>query len=355
MSEREEFLGARGGDSGGSGLQPNYRKGSGSNASGRRYTQLPEEQKRLIKKGIYWRGRVPDGILSRLDTDARIMMFSWRKAKKAQRSRGSYGRRTGYAAASVARPGYITNFSQQQTPIAKPDELPISPISQDYLQAYGSPFTPSNFFRNPPKIPDPYSSEPTSTWHFDMVMDCRGNDTGNVLLFKFTEGFKFGNWDVQGGINLPPLFATPAASIPAMLIDMYSTRFVQHAKVREQFSKAVLQSDKHRYVGSGVKMHDIGAVETQSGRIMATHCEPGEMYQLLYKAYADAVATPGPSNDELFICNVVGIYGGMAGPPTSVNRIHTSLTVYNLAEEFFLYCFSGLFRDVTFSSHSCYF
>jgi len=117
VSEREQFLAQRGTNSGGSGLQPDYRQGASSNASGRRYTQLPADQKALIKKGIYWRGRVPDGILSRLDTDARIMMFSWRKSKKQQRDRGSYGRRTGYAARSVARPGYITNFSQQQTPI----------------------------------------------------------------------------------------------------------------------------------------------------------------------------------------------------------------------------------------------
>jgi hypothetical protein len=231
-------------------------------------------------------------------------------------ARGRFSNRSLYRGGGYQRAGHITNFKHSHTPIANPDDIPISQISQDYLQAYGSPFTPSSFFRVPPKIPDPYTAEATATWHYDMVMDCRGNDSGEALIFKFAEGFKFGNWDVQGGLNLahPEMKEEPTSSGTLINLQaMYSDRFIQHQKIRDQYTKAVLQSDKFRYIGSGIKLHDIGAAETVAGRIMATHCDAMDMYDILHEIYREALDYTQPGPAQYFIRNAVGIYGGLAG------------------------------------------
>lgn len=81
------------------------------------------------------------------------------------------------------------------------------------------------------------------------------------------------------------------------------TRIAQNKAAYTKWSQLARQQSAGRYVGSGLKIHDLGPVQSQQGQILSTHLGP-DFLPALYQA-----AFTSENTAYLYILNNFGIWG----------------------------------------------
>ena len=176
--------------------------------------------------------------------------------------------------------------------------LSVSTASASYLQAFGSPFTDPMELSVDPRIPDPEFTGPTVVCHTDSDF-IYPVPNGNACVLTATKPYYFGGVDVLTSTDIlpPPTMIIPSharftTENPAQASVYYGSKadaadiigrwirkglLSMQARQRssyENYSEWQTAAWKTRMIGSAIKAHDIGAVQTQQGLIQAMHVRP---------------------------------------------------------------------------------
>lgn len=219
----------------------------------------------------------------------------------------------------------------------------ISPASAAYLQAFGSPFTPISELAIDPRIPDTEFSGQSVVAHTDndfnvMIPTSTYTGTtptlGRCAFITSTEPFGLGGVDVLetskyappstifpvqiGGLQDKPRDsgANAAAGVGVMkstagihyfatwvnsVVTPLLTRQLASYRDWEQYETV---TDLARMIGNGIKLHDLGPVETQSGQLVANHMKK-EFWQQVVQHLCGELGETNSTNNEncrLWVC-----------------------------------------------------
>lgn len=261
-------------------------------APGTRWRDLPEATKKRLTKLIRWRGRIPPALVANLTTPQRIMVFGLRKKNKASRPRGNRfltGRMKKPFIPGVFEGGKLGYGTAARAGL--PQGTTLSDCAQAYLTAYGSPFTAEYKLKMTPKIPDPENVNLTASVHYDADWSAPATSIGTALVLSTTSPFGFGGNDIHGvGCNAVPIrdqnssagtdplaLAGAVDYVNKVMLSRVATRFTSY----NRYVRQCHLNQGQRYVGRGFKVHDIGAPETRSGIIHATHLQSKKVFSAL--------------------------------------------------------------------------
>lgn len=156
----------------------------------------------------------------------------------------------------------------------------IIPSTHDYLLAYGNPFADQSSFKvAAPRVPDDAFTGSSSaimyTLQEEVQIDANQN---NFVAIRGSRAYSLAGMDMAGGMSMQ--LSLPqgqyAGTLETFMTSVYPfvLRAQRNKYAYSKFHQVRGQSTRGRYVGSGMKMHYLGPVQTQSGQVVATHCGP---------------------------------------------------------------------------------
>lgn len=230
----------------------------------------------------------------RVGTKQRVgdTLYTARKRSKSNAAKAKYARPNGRAKARRYRVG---------TSGKGKGRIILSKVTRDFLTVYGNPFLKTDT-GNAPRCSDPENVECTAGYYYSYDMPAAAGADGNGLLLVPSMPFAIGgmaDWlsttQPLAAVALPPVDAcTSAAEVNARhvtargLLREQVEMMIAEGSPIDQNSKRMReiykQFTRHRFVGSGVRLHDLGTADTQQGELKAKQVKSDDFYRYVRQA-----------------------------------------------------------------------
>jgi len=177
-----------------------------------------------------------------------------------------------------------------QTLTVKPSQF--VPTTADYLLAYGNPFvTLEDMKVSLPRVPDLAFTGSSAAIHYEITENINAT-VGEFFVLKSSRFGGIAGMDIVGGDGwVWP--QTAAAELPLADfkagVEVFANRQLQNTFAYGRFSQLGPKTVAGRYVSSGLKLHDLGPLETSAGQILATRCGDSLLPLAMKAAQADPV------------------------------------------------------------------
>jgi len=218
---------------------------------------------------------------------------------KRRRAGGNSARRSGRPPLGSGTTGLTRNAAAVSLQRA------IPPATHDYMLACGNPFIhTSEFIAGMPRVPDESYTGASAGIHYPFQTTFTSLDS-RFGLMKSARAFGLGGYDVvggpMGGLGDP---TDELADVTATCAVLFQD-IVQNKIAYNRWSQVTEQQSAARVVSSGMKLHDLGAVQLGSGQLLATHCSP----DFIQKLYSTVLATgAGPYSRALLTYGLGGLF-----------------------------------------------
>lgn len=191
----------------------------------------------------------------------------------------------------------------RRKPRATGHSIKLSADAKAYLQAYGSPFTQPDEFSVAPRIPDTDFTGVSASFNLRHYETITADGGGN-------EGFIVGSSVPHSLGGVPCLQSANVATQPAQsstlatyknnliaFMDQFEAQLVD----KDSYTRYIKQLDECieiRMVGAGIRVHDLGALQTQSGQVVARHADSARFLKNYARQMINSVFS---GNDQLII------------------------------------------------------
>jgi hypothetical protein len=205
--------------------------------------------------------------------------------------------------------------------------------THDYLLAYGNPFIEQEKLKvGLPRVPDDSYTGSSAGAYINVLEDLNATSSSFAIL-RSARAYGIQGIDIAGGDNQAWSVPDDANGMIASM-RLLRNRAIKNKAAYSKFAQVSKQQSAGRYVSSGVKLHDLGALQTQSGQILATHLGPdfiANMYNALYQGeWVPSDVLSANKNKYLLVANTLGLaaFIGMGQQPlvggTSTDTTYTA-------------------------------
>lgn len=180
--------------------------------------------------------------------------------------------------------------------------------THDYLMAYGSPFCDQvNFKVGLPRVPDDAYTGTSASVMFQTA-ETVAESGPNLVISRSARMYGWQGCDIVGGMSLQFSQVDDPAQVAGSngfrgMVQVLQARFLKNKNTYIKWRSVVLEQSAARYVGAGMKIHDLGAVQSQSGQVLATHCGADFLPNLYNTLFANTT-----DRGLLRLCNTYGIW-----------------------------------------------
>lgn len=272
-----------------------------------RYRDWPEWLQKKVKLIVKWKGRIPNDLLEGLQLPYKVMALSWRRKRRARMQARGFGAYKQLGRTFKDKAGNVIQNDDLASKEVDGRQI-ISKASLAFLQAYGSPFTdPKKFEGSLPRVPDSDHADSTvATWNGlqSTSVNRPGTNNQTSFLLKCVLPFQLHGFDYVGldqfRMTDPTIQGNPAFSNYLACINTLTKRLGENQSLVNKDYRMQRASTGVRYVGSGIKMHDIGALESTAGLILGECLKP-DFIKTVSKKIMKTIGDLGNDGKKLYM------------------------------------------------------
>lgn len=160
------------------------------------------------------------------------------------------------------------------------------PTTADYMLAYGNPFISLDQLQVAvPRVPDQAFTGASAAVSYE-ITETINTSTAEFMIVKSSRFGGIAGMDIVGGEGFVWPNPADASGTPNPIefsqgVTCFLNRQRQNPYAYGRFADIGTKTVAGRYVAAGMKIHDLGAVETSAGQIQTTHCGPQFMQGIM--------------------------------------------------------------------------